>query len=139
MEITYNKYGDYYLPDLVLSKEEPATYGRFGRMRLKYLKEHRRATYINLKTSGQLTHYLNETDREANEMLRLLIERMAQAQGITEQLKDEDQMAWVGAMNNIRSIAEEIVITSHFYCHLEPINLHKTLRILLKPIKRFVL
>ena len=110
MEITYSKYGDYYLPALVLSKEEPATYGRFGRMRLKYLKEHRRATYTNLKTSGQLTHHLNETDREANKMLRLLIEQMAQAQGITEHLKAEDQMAWVGAMNNIRSIVEEILV-----------------------------
>ena len=110
MEITYSKYGDHYLPNLVPSEEEPATYGRFGRMRLKYLKEHRRAAYINLKTSGQLTHYLNEIDREANEMLRLLIKQMAQAQGITEQLKAEDQMAWVGAMNNIRNIAEETVM-----------------------------
>ena len=110
MEITYSKYGDYYLPDLAVPKEEPATYGRFGRMRLKYLKEHRRATYINLKTSGQLTHHLNEIDREANEMLRLLIEQMAQAQGITEQLKAEDQLVWVGAMNTIRSAAEEVVL-----------------------------
>ena len=110
MEITYSKHGNYYLPDLVLSEEEPATYGRFGRMRLKYLKEHRRATYINLKTSGQLTHHLNETDREANEMLRLLIEQMAQAQGITEQLKAENQTAWVGAMNNIRNVAEDVVM-----------------------------
>ena len=110
MEITYSKYGDYYLPDLVVSDEEPTTYGRFGRMRLKYLKEHRRAAYINLKTSGQLTHYLNEIDREANEMLRLLIKQMAQAQGITEQLKAEDQMAWVGAMNNLRSTADEAVM-----------------------------
>ena len=108
MEITYNKYGDYYLPNLVVSTEGP-TYGRFGRMRLKYLKERRRATYINLKTSGQLTHHLNEIDREANEMLRLLIEPMARTQGITEQLKAENQMAWVGAMNNIRSAAEEVV------------------------------
>ena len=115
MEITYSKYGDYYLPDLVLSEEEPATYGRFGRMRLQYLKEHRRATYINLKTSGQLTHHLNETDREANEMLRLLIEQMAQAQGITEQIKSEDQMAWVGAMNNIRNAVEEIVAEKTIY------------------------
>ena len=76
----------------------------------KYLKEHRRATYINLKTSGQLTQHLNEIDREANKMLRLLIEQMAQAQGITEQLKAENQMAWVGAMNNIRSIVEEILV-----------------------------
>lgn len=110
MEITYSKYGDYYLPALVLSEEEPATYGRFGRMRLKYLKEHRRATYTNLKTSGQMIHHLNEVDRKANEMLRLLIEQMAQAQGITEQLKAENQMAWVGAMNNIRSIVEEILV-----------------------------
>ena len=104
MEITYSKYGDYYLPDLVLSEEEPATYGRFGRLRLKYLKEHRRATYINLKTSGQLTHHLNEIDREANKTLRFLIEQMAQAQCITEELKATDQMAWVRAMNNIVSV-----------------------------------
>ena len=110
MEITYSKYGDYYLPDLAISEKEPATYGRFGRMRLQYLKEYRRATYINLKTSGQLTQHLNEIDREANKMLRLLIEQMAQAQGITEQLKAENQMAWVGAMNNIRSIVEEILV-----------------------------
>lgn len=109
MEITYSKYGEYYLPDLLVSWEEP-TYGRFGRMRLKYLKVHRRVTYINLKTSGQLTHHLNEIDREANEMLRLLIEQMAQAQGISEQLKKEDQMAWVGAMNNIYNAVTDKVI-----------------------------
>ena len=91
MEITYSKYGDYYLPDLAVPKEEPATYGRFGRMRFEYLKEYRRAVYINLKTSGQLTHHLNEIDREANEMLRLLIMQMTLAQGITEQLKGSRQ------------------------------------------------
>lgn len=110
MEITYSKYGNYYLPDLVVSDEEPTTYGRFGRMRLRYLKERRRVPYINLKTSGQLTQHLNEIDREANKMLRLLIEQMAQAQGTSEQLKEEDQMAWVGAMNNIRSTADEAVM-----------------------------
>ena len=109
MEITYREHGDFYVPNLLVQKGEPAAYGRFGRMRLKYLKEHRRGTYTALKTSGQLTHHLNEIDREANEMLRLLIERMAQAQGITEQLKAENQMAWVGAMNNIRNAAEEQV------------------------------
>ena len=115
MEITYSKHDDYYIPNLAAPKKETATYGRFGRIRLKYLKEHSRATYINLKTSGQLTHHLNEIDREANEMLHLLIEQMAQAQGISEQLKEEDQMAWVGAMNNIRSAAEEIVCTDVIY------------------------
>lgn len=116
MEITYSKYRDYYLPDLAVSQKEPATYGRFGRMRLKYLKEHRRAAYINLKTSGQLTHHLNEIDREANEMLRLVIEQMAQAQGITEQVKAEDQITWVGAMNNIRNAAEEVVLRDVINC-----------------------
>lgn len=109
MEITYRENENFYVPNLFMPKEEPATYGRFGRMRLKYLKEHRRAVYINLKVSGQLTHYLNKIDREANEMLRLLVDQAAQAQGITEQLKAENQMAWMGAMNNIRNEAEEIV------------------------------
>ena len=116
MEITYSKYRDYYLPDLAVSQEEPATYGHFGRLRLEYLKEHHRAAYINLKTSGQLTHHLNEIDHEANKMLRLLIEQVARAQGITEQLKAEDQITWVGAMNNIRSAAEEVVLRDVINC-----------------------
>ena len=109
MEITYTNHEGFYLPNLTLPRKEEASFGRYGRLRLKYLKEHRRATYINLKTSGKLTHHLNEIDREANVMLQLLIEQMAQAQGITEQLKAENQMAWVGAMNNIRNAVEEIV------------------------------
>ena len=109
MEITYRKHEDFCVPNLLMHGSEPAAYGRFGRMRLKYLKEHRRAVYINLKVSGQLTHYLNKIDREANEMLRLLVDQAAQVQGITEQLKAENQMAWMGAMNNIRNEAEEIV------------------------------
>ena len=76
----------------------------------KYLKEHRKVLYINLLTSGELTRHLNEIDRQAREMLELLVKQMAQAQGITGQLKSEDQMAWVGAMNNIRSAAEEVVM-----------------------------
>ena len=110
MEITYTKYGNYYLPDLAMREEEPATYGRFGRMRLKYLKTHRRATYISLRTSGQLTHHLNEIDREANEMLESLVKQIAQTQGITEQLKEIDQMAWDGAINQISACVEEIIL-----------------------------
>lgn len=109
MEITYTKCGDYYLPDLAVPEEEPATYGRFGRMRLKYLKEHHRGTYTFLLTSGQLTHHLNEIDREGNKMLNLLIEQMAQVHGVTEQLKENDQIVWIGAMNSIRNSAEEVV------------------------------
>ena len=103
------------MPDLAVSQEEPAAYGRFGRMRLKYLKAHRRVTYINLKTSGELAHHLNQIDREANEMLRLLIEQMAQLQGTTEQLKAGDRMAWIGAINNARNKAEEILAGKDIY------------------------
>lgn len=116
MEITYRKHGDFYVPTLLLPKEDAAIYGRFGRMRLKYLKEHRRATYVNLKTSGQLVHYLNEIGREADEMLRLLIEQMARAQGIAEQMKATDQLVWAGTMNCIRSAAEEIVLNELICC-----------------------
>ena len=116
MEITYRENENFYVPNLLMPEEEPATYGRLGRMWLKYLKEHRRGTYTTLKTSGQLTHHLNEIDREANQMLRLLIEQMAQAQGITEQLKAEDQVAWVGAVNCIRSAVEEIVLNELICC-----------------------
>lgn len=103
------------MPDLAVSQEEPAAYGRFGRMRLKYLKAHRRVTYINLKTSGELAHHLNKIDREANEMLRLLIEQMAQLQGTTEQLKAGDRMAWIGAINNARNKAEVILAGKDIY------------------------
>lgn len=109
MEITYTNHEGFCLPDLTLPKEE-VSFGRYGRLRLKYLKEHRRALYINLLTSGELAEHLNGIDRQAQEMLELLVKQMAQAQGITEQMKAEDQMAWVSAMNNIRSAAEEIVL-----------------------------
>ena len=110
MEITYTNHEGFYLPNFTLPKKEEASFGRYGRLRLKYLKEHRRLLYIDLLTSGELTQHLNEVDRQAREMLELLVKQMAQVQGITEQLKAEDQMAWVGAMNNIRSAAEEVVL-----------------------------
>ena len=109
MEITYTNHEGFCLPDLTLPKEE-ASLGRYGRLRLKYLKAHRRVLYTNLLTSGELTQHLNEVDQQAREMLELLAKQMAQEQGITEQLKAEDQTAWVGAMNNIRSAAEEVVM-----------------------------
>lgn len=110
MEITYTNHEGFYLPNLTLPRKEETSFGGYGRLRLKYLKEHRRGLYINLSTSGELTQHLNEVDQQAREMLELLVKQMAQAQGITEQLKAEDQMAWVGAMNNIRSTAEEVVM-----------------------------
>lgn len=110
MEITYTNHEGFCLPNLTLPRKEEASFGRYGRLRLKYLKEHRRILYINLLTTGELTQHLNEVDQQAREMLELLVKQMAQEQGVTEQLKAEDQMVWVGAMNNIRSAAEEIVL-----------------------------
>lgn len=110
MGITYTNHEGFCLPNLTLPRKEEASFGRYGRLRLKYLKEHRRVLYTDLLTSGKLTQHLNTVDRQAREMLELLVKQMTQAQGITEQLKAEDQMAWVGAMNNIRSAAEEIVL-----------------------------
>ena len=110
MKITYTSHEGFYLPNLTLPRKEEASFGRYGCLRLKYLKEHRRVLYINLLTSGEIAQHLSEIDRQAREMLELLVKQMAQAQGITEQLKVEDQMAWVGTMNNIRSAAEEVVM-----------------------------
>lgn len=110
MKITYTNHEGFRLPNFALPRKEDASFGRYGRLRLKYLKEHRRVLYVNLLTSGELTQHLSEVDRQAREMLELLVTQMAQEQGITEKLKAEDQMAWVGAMNNIRSAAEEVVM-----------------------------
>lgn len=91
MEITYTSHEGFYPPNLTLPRKEEASFGRYGRLRLKYLKEHRRVLYIDLLTSGKLTQHLNTVDRQAREMLELLVKQMTQAQGITEQLKAEDQ------------------------------------------------
>ena len=100
MEITYTNHEGFYLPYLTLPRKEDASFGRYGRLRLKYLKEHRRVLYINLLTSGELTQHLSDVDLQAQGMLELLVKQMAQKQGITEQLKAENQMAWAGAMNH---------------------------------------
>ena len=110
MEITYTNHEGFCLPNLTLPRKEDASFGRYGRLRLKYLKEHRRVLYINLLTAGELAQHLSEVDQQAQEMLELLVRQMAQEQGITEHMKAEDQMAWVGAMNNVRSAAEEVVM-----------------------------
>ena len=115
MEITYREIETFYVPNLLMSEAEPATYGRFGRMRLKYLKEHRRASYAALLTSGKLNGYLADIDRQAEEMFLRLVKQMAEAEGVTEQLKADNQMEWVGRMNNIRNRAMEIVNSELIY------------------------
>lgn len=106
---TYTQVGDYLLPDLKLPEEEQQPIGVWGQRHRRYLKEHRRATYATLLTSGKLNSYLADLDRQAEELFLRLVKQMAEAEGVTEQLKASNQMEWVSRMNNIRSRAMEIV------------------------------
>ena len=105
----YELQGDYYIPCLILPAEKEQPIGLWGQRHLRYLKEHRRLTYTNLLTSGRLNEYLAEIDKQAKDMFLRLIKQMSEREGVTEQLKTENQMEWVGRMNNIRSRAVEIV------------------------------
>ena len=113
---TYHLGADgFYYPDLLPPEEDVPAYGKFGRMRCSYLKEHREGLYTGLLLSGKLNAHLNEIDAAANAQMELISKQMAAAQGITEELKARDQMAWVGAMENIRNAAEEIVLRELIY------------------------
>lgn len=111
----YELQGDYYIPCLVLDEVDTQPIGIWGRKHLCYIKEYRPALYTNLLTSGKLSSYLAEVDNRAKEMLDLLVKQMAEKQGVAEQLKAQDQMAWVQRMNNIRNAAEEIVNTEAIF------------------------
>ena len=107
---TYTQVGDYLLPDLKLPEEEQQPIGVWGQRHWRYLKEHRRASYATLLTSGKLNSYLAGIDRQAEEMFLRLVMQIAEAEGVTEQLKAGNQMEWISRMNNIRSRAEEIIL-----------------------------
>lgn len=109
MGISYTLQGDYYLPDLELPAEEQQPIGIWGQRHLRYIKQHRKAFYTNLLTSGKLNSYLADIDRQAEEMFSRLVKKLAEKEYLTEQLKADNQMAWVGRMNNIRSRAMEII------------------------------
>ena len=113
--ISYTLQGDYYLPDLALLAEEQQPIGIWGQRHLRHLKQNRRVLYANLLTSGKLNSYLADIDKQAEEMLFRLVKQMAEREGVTEQLKADNQMAWVGRMNNIRSRATEVVNTDLIY------------------------
>ena len=105
--LDYELVGDHYLP--CLNAPESPKVGRFGLMYLDYLRSHKRVTYSGLLLSGKLNEHIEDIDRQAEEMFSQLVAQMKQAEGVTEQLKATKQMAWVGAMSNIRNRAEEIV------------------------------
>ena len=112
--LSYTLYGDYYLPDLEINEEESA-YGKYGIMRKQFLKEHRSARYQYLVLTGKLTEHLNQIDKEVREKVEMLVEQMAGQWGVTEELKMQDQMEWVRRMNNIKNVAEEMVLLEIIY------------------------
>lgn len=112
---TYTQVRDYLLPDLKLPEEEQQPIGVWGQRHWRYLKEHRRATYAALLTSGKLNSYLADIDRQAEEMFLRLVKQMAEAEGVTETLKAANQMEWVSRINNIRNRAMETVNSELIY------------------------
>jgi len=109
-ELTYSRVGDYYIPDLILLEDhDDRDIGIYGQRHANYLKNHRKVLYTNLLTSGKLHTYLADLNEQATDRLWTIVEQMKKAQGITEELKANDMMAWVGAVNNIKACAEEIV------------------------------
>ena len=113
MEITYTLVGDYYLPNL--AAPEPPKVGRWGMLRFSYLRKHREALYTIMLMENTLNSHLEEIDRQAQEMEQQLISQLAQQEGVTEQLKAENQMEWVARMSNIRNQADEIVLNELIY------------------------
>lgn len=111
----YELNGDYYIPCLTLPPEEEQPIGIWGQRHLRYLKKYHRITYTNLLTSGRLKGYLADVDRQAEDMFSRLVKQMAKREGITEKLKAENQMLWVGKMNAIREAATEIVNNDLIY------------------------
>lgn len=113
--INYTLVGDYYIPDLRLP-EESRPIGRWGRMHKAFLQEYRPSQYNELLLSGKLWTYLADLNEQADNRLECIISQMQAAESVTEELKTRDQFAWVGAMNSIRSRAEEIVLAELVYC-----------------------
>lgn len=108
-KITYTQLGDFLLPDLKLPEQPKVEIGIFGKRHLRYLERNRKILYTNMLTKGKLTAYLADIDEQAENMFDQLVRQLAEREGVTEQLKANNQMLWVKKMNSIRNRAEEIV------------------------------
>ena len=116
MKIEYTKVGDYYLPNLVAPENiKNFKIGKYGKLRLNYLKENKRAEYIIFLMDNKLQKHLMDIDTTANERFNLLMKQFAEQENITEELKDNNQMEWVCRMNNIKNRAEEIIFNELIY------------------------
>lgn len=113
--ISYSLQGDYYLPDLRLPDKENKPIGLWEQRHARYLKQNHKVLYMNLLTSGKLNGYLADIDVQAENMFSRLVKQIAEREGVTEQLKADDQMEWIARMNNIRSRATEIVNNEIIY------------------------
>ena len=111
----YELQGDYYIPCLKLPDEEQKPIGVWGQRHLRYIKQHNKVFYTNLLTSGKLNGYLSDIDKQAEDRFSRLVKQMAEREGVTEQLKVENQMEWVGRMNNIRNRVIETVNSDLIY------------------------
>ncbi len=113
--ISYTLQGDYYLPDLSLPEQENKPIGLWGQRHLRYIKQHRKILYTNLLTSGKLNGYLADLDNRAEDMFSRLVKQISEREGVTEQLKADNQMEWVARINNIRNIVTEIISSELIY------------------------
>ena len=115
-EIEYTLVGDYYIPNLVLEQEETNyLIKKYGKQKLKYLKEHKKAEYINLFMDKKLNKYLHEIDEECEKKFDFLIEKMKKEENITEELKTMNQMEWVAKMNGLKNRVDEIILREYIY------------------------
>lgn len=113
--IEYTKVEDYYMPNLVLEKEEKIMLNKYGRMRLKFLKENKKAEYMIMFTKGTLNKHLKEIQETADNRINLIIEQLKKQNNITEEMKNTDQLYWVSMMNNFKSTAEAIILKELIY------------------------
>ena len=115
-KITYHKEGDYLIPDLIMENScENYHIGKYGRLRLNYIKNYKRGLYTELMINGTLSKHLADIENAANERIGLIVKQLAEAENINEDLKSCDQLAWVQAMNNIKNRAEEIAYNEIIY------------------------
>ena len=115
MELTYTERNGVMYPDLALPEQTNYPIGKYGKMRLDYLKKHRRGTYTTLLTSCTLNQHLYETEQEAKQQIDLTLSRFVKDRGITEELKTTNSLLWVQEMNNAKHDAEELVLNEIIY------------------------
>ncbi|MGN0275856.1 MAG: TnpV protein [Hominisplanchenecus sp.] len=115
MELTYQKNGDYYIPNIKMDEQPAEVLTKYGMMRKTYLQEHKKGLYSGLLLTGRLMSHLLEIQKAAEQRMEEITEKMAADEGVTEELKSKDQMKWIQLMNSIRHSAEEIVLTELIY------------------------